>query len=143
MLLETTNGPCFEVDAKDYARTSQYKWHFQRYVRATVNTKIVRLHNFLFGYAPPGLEWDHIDRNTLNNKRSNLRLVTHSVNMRNKRLPSNNSSGTKGVCWHKGMSKWIAQFKLNGRIKHLGYFECKEDAIKARQTAEKTHLNAS
>lgn len=140
MICKTTNGPAFEIDATDFKRISNRKWHYQRYVRATYDGKIVRLHNHLFGYAPTGYEWDHIDRNTLNNKRSNLRLVSHGDNMRNKRVPRNNRSGFKGVCWHKRAEKWIAQLKLDGKIKHLGYFENLKDAINARKVAESCYL---
>jgi hypothetical protein len=138
MTLHTRDGKtAFEIDEADMSVISRYTWHFQRYLRTQVAGKIIRLHNLLLGYAQEGLEWDHIDRNPLNNRRSNLRLVTKTENMRNRGTPKNNTSGVKGVCWHKGVSKWIAQIKLSGRITHLGYFSAFDDAVAARKTAEK------
>ena len=136
MNIKATTGQLFVVDDSNSSKVTKYNWHFQRYVRAYVNGKTIRLHNYLFGYAPAGLEWDHIDRDTLNNKQRNLRLVTHRENMKNKRIPANNTSGIKGVCWHKRMGCWIAQYKLNGKIKHLGYFEDLDKAAGARRRAE-------
>jgi hypothetical protein len=137
----TSNGPDFIVDIEFVDLVAKYTWHFQRYPRTTINGKIIRLHNLLFGKAPKGLEWDHIDQDTLNNCRNNLRLVNHSEQMRNKRTPKNNTSGVKGVYWHKSECKWIAQLKINNKIKHLGYFKDKNEAIAARQAAEQKYLS--
>lgn len=60
--------------------------------------------------------------------------------MRNKSVPRNNKSGTKGVCWHIHARKWIAQIKLDGKIKHLGYFINLQDAINIRKLAEVKYL---
>lgn len=130
------DGIPFTIDPENYIRVVAYTWHFQRYIRTTIKGKVIRLHNFLFGKATQGLEWDHIDIDVLNNCRSNLRLVSHSMQMRNKRTPKNNTSGYKGVCWHVRHARWIAQIKLNGTVKHLGYFDSLEQAAQARRTAE-------
>jgi len=138
--LKTNNGIEFLIDPHNFEQVSKHTWHFQRYIRTTINGRIIRLHNFLFGYAPKNLEWDHIDRDTRNNCQENLHLVTHSQNMRNKSVPRNNKSGTKGVCWHIHARKWIAQIKLDGKIKHLGYFINLQDAINIRKLAEVKYL---
>jgi len=74
-------------------------------------------------------EVDHIDLNTLNNCRSNLRLATHSQNSSNQRKRSDNSSGFKGV--YLKNKKWCAEIRINGKKKHLGYFETPELAYNA------------
>lgn len=135
--LYTRKGEAFTVDAVDVPTIENHTWHFQRYLRTTINGKIIRLHNFLMGPAPRSLEWDHWDRNPLNNCRANLRLVTHTEQMLNKKLAKNNSSGHKGVSWHRGNNRWIAQIKIAGKIKHLGYFHSFPAAVAARQQAEK------
>jgi hypothetical protein len=76
---------------------------------------------------------DHIDNNKLNNNVNNLRWATITENNRNKVLSSRNTSGVKGVMWLQKRKKWKAQVKIDGKSKHLGYFDNLEDAKKARQ----------
>jgi hypothetical protein len=80
---------------------------------------------------------DHIDGNPLNNRRYNLRGVYPKQNAINQKLQSNNTSGHKGVHWHKGINKWIANIGVDNKLIHLGYFINIEDAIIARENAEK------
>ena len=79
------------------------------------------MHRHLMG-SPEGLEIDHRDGDGLNNRRENLRMATHAQNVRNRRKPTNNKSGVKGVYWRKDIRKWAAMIKLNGRNLHLGLF---------------------
>jgi hypothetical protein len=67
------------------------------------------LHNFLMGNPPSGHYWDHIDRDGLNNQRSNLRLATESQNQANRGRQKNNTSGYKGVSWHKRVRRYYAR----------------------------------
>lgn len=84
----------------------------------------------------PDCEIDHIDGNGLNNKPNNLRLVIHSDNMQNVGIRKNNRSGVTGVGWCEKLNKWHSRIFVKGKGIHLGYFERKEDAIKARLDAE-------
>lgn len=77
------------------------------------------------GEWPNGIV-DHIDRDKINNRWSNLRIATYAINNKNRGLQKNNTSGATGVCWHKGQQKWRAYI---GR-KHLGSFENKDEAIR-------------
>lgn len=74
---------------------------------------------------------DHKNNNGLDNRRENLRLATQNNNQQNKGLQANNSSGYKGVCWHRGNQKWIASIGVNKRKKFLGYFDSPEAAYDA------------
>lgn len=65
---------------------------------------------------------DHIDRNSLNNRRNNLRLATPSQNNSNSGLRSNNTSGFKGVTWNRDHQRWMAYVNCDGKRRHLGYF---------------------
>ena len=76
--------------------------------------------------------WDHIDRNTFNNRRYNLRPATHSENSTNCSLQKNNTSGVKGVFWHKRMQKWQVQINVKGKRIHIGSFDTIEEATRAR-----------
>jgi hypothetical protein len=104
-------------------------------VKIVVGNKPVFAHQlawwFVHGVIPHGLFVDHIDGDATNNAISNLRLVTHSENHRNRRIQSNNSSGVPGVQMRRG--KWCARIKINGKEKYLGSFASKEQAIDARK----------
>lgn len=84
----------------------------------------------------PANQIDHEDGNGLHNWSSNLRDVTNRENQRNARLRSDNTSGTAGVYFVKGRSKWRAQIRTESGNKHLGLFTNIEDAISARQAAD-------
>lgn len=75
---------------------------------------------------------DHIDRNTLNNKIENLRLVDISKNSVNKKLLSNNSSGFVGISWYKPNSRWRVYVAINKKQIILGYFVDIDVAIYTR-----------
>lgn len=76
----------------------------------------------------PRHQIDHIDRNRSNNRWSNLREATKAQNGANSRKPKNNTSGYKGVSWHKSDKKWHAQICSNGEHVNLGMYDSKEEA---------------
>lgn len=78
-----------------------------------------------------GMTVDHRNHNTLDNRRSNLRVCTNSQNCANKKKASGKSSGYKGVTWFKRDNCWKAQIKVNYRNIHLGYFDKEADAAAA------------
>ena len=90
---------------------------------------------YIYGEFPDS-EIDHIDGNGLDNKKTNLRSVTHKENAKNAKLCKNNTSGVCGVTWNKKSEKWMAQIKNDGWNLYLGLFEDKFDAICARRSAE-------
>lgn len=69
---------------------------------------------------------DHIDGNGCNNAWKNLRDVTHNQNMWNAKLFHNNTSGYRGVSFINSHGKWRAAISVNGKKRHLGYFESPE-----------------
>lgn len=71
---------------------------------------------------------DHINGDTLDNRRSNLRLASVAENNRNSKTPSTNSSGFKGVSFKS--NKWVASISINGKNLHLGYYHSPEEAHK-------------
>jgi hypothetical protein len=87
------------------------------------------------GVDPYPLEVDHEDINSLNNNIENLRLGGRVLQGQNRGIWSNNTSGVKGVHWHKQRSKWRAQIKIEGKQKHLGLFATLKEAAEARNAA--------
>ena len=94
------------------------------------------MHN---GPIPDGLELDHINGVPHDNRLANLRVVTHAENMKNKSRYSTNTSGFVGVYWDKGNKTGMARIALAGKLKYLGCFTDKAEAIAARRAAEVEH----
>jgi hypothetical protein len=94
-----------------------------------------------------GMVIDHLDGNPLNNQKKNLRICTHSENMRNRNLYVNNTSGFKGVYWHKTTKKWMSYIRINKKSLYLGIYTCPIDAGRAYNDAalkyhgEFAHIN--
>ena len=83
----------------------------------------VKLHRWLTD-CPTGLQVDHINHDTLNNRRSNLRICTHSQNCQNRNgARADSKTGIRGVYWHKGTGRWTAQAVINNKKVSLGYFK--------------------
>lgn len=129
----------FYFDLEDYDKIKDYCWFEQSHTcgycsletRNPTTGKLMRMHVFL------GLKWhDHIDRNPFNNRKINLRPATTQENNRNRSLDKRNTSGFTGVRWNKKLQKWIADIKIEFKTTHLGVFQNKEDAVKARLNAE-------
>jgi hypothetical protein len=71
---------------------------------------------------PDNMEVDHINTNKLDNRRENLRVCTRQQNNCNTNKRSDNKSGFKGVCFEKRRQKFVARIRIDGKLKHLGYF---------------------
>jgi len=118
------------VDDEDFIELSKSKWFSQGgYAYETTRCK-TRMHQLLIS-CPPDKKVDHIDRNRLNNQRSNLRVATNSQNAINKEFP--NRLGYRGVKHNRG--KYEAQITLNNEYKYLGRFSSIHDAAKAYNEA--------
>ena len=148
-------GLSFLVDAEDVDRIRNAgAWHLLRvpkalklglyYVNHTVTLangerSTESLHRLLMGDVK-GQITDHIDRNTLNCMKSNLRNVTASVSLYNTGIRSDNKSGFKGVCWHKAARKWAVSLRIKGHTIYGKLFVDFEEAKKARLALEQLHL---
>ena len=130
------------VDDEDFDFLNQWKWHLlgkkSRYAFRNVvidgKRKKILMHRFV-NKTPEGFETDHINHNSLDNRKSNLRTVTKSQNQQSRRRNKKGSSKYKGVYWHKQHKKWCASIQVNKSRKHLGLFSSQEDAALAYQSA--------
>jgi hypothetical protein len=78
---------------------------------------------------------DHKDLDGTNCRRDNLRAADASQNSAHRSIQSNNTSGYKGVHWHKPREKWRAQIRIEGRKTHLGLFSDPIEAARAHDLA--------
>jgi hypothetical protein len=92
-----------------------------------------------YGVDPYPMEVDHEDRNSLNNNVENLRLGSRVLQGQNRGMHSNNTSGVKGVYWHKGASKWMARINVEDKRKYLGLYTTVKEAAEARNAAIKKY----
>ena len=113
----------------------QYKWYLRDCDGYVSNNQVGLLHRFLMNPSDD-MVVDHINHNKLDNRRENLRVCTAHQNSMNKSKYCNNTSGVTGVVWDKLRNKWKAQICINSKMKHLGYYNTKEEAIEARRLAE-------
>jgi hypothetical protein len=137
------------LDLQDYYRYGRYKWclggHADKFyaTRGQIDgpdeIKIVRLHRLIMN-APKGLLVDHRNGNSLDDRRSNLRLATVSENQCNSRKRKNATSKYRGVCFCKEKQKWLAQIVKAGKKRFLGYFKSEIEAAKVYdEAARKLH----
>jgi hypothetical protein len=87
----------------------------------------------------PIVEVDHKNLRMSDNRFDNLRLATHAENNQNRPTPLRNTSGYKGVTWHKMLNKWMAQIDANGRHIYIGVFVDRKMAAHAYDAAAKLH----
>ena len=150
--IQLTKGKVAIVDDADYERVMALgKWccvGTDGYAGRTMrlgkkNGKWIKrhlaMHRFIMN-CPEGSQVDHINGDIMDNRKSNLRICSHSDNMKNRSLYKNNSSGYKGVYLHKAAKKWAASIRINkGKRKHLGLFDDCIEAARAYNEAALIH----
>lgn len=99
------------IDKLDYLVVSKYKWRLHSQGYASTKNGIL-MHRVLLS-ATKGQYVDHKNRDKLDNRRSNIRIVTQSQNMFNQKFRVNNRSGVRGVSWDKEHNKWFACIRKN------------------------------
>jgi len=137
-------------DLSDLELVKQYRWCTMQpqtsktlYAATMIKTygkrTLFSLHQLLLPVPKP-LSVDHIDRDGLNNRRSNLRRATSQEQKINQGMRDDNSSGVKGVCWFKKTAKWVAYVHVNRKQIHLGSFDTLQAATQARLEAEQKYF---
>ena len=140
------------VDEGDFARVNKHKWWLRKanrkkrqlpyvYTSKKKNGKStgILMHRLILK-AKEGELVDHINHNTLDNRRCNIRICTASqsnFNLRPKKRTAEIASRYKGVCWHTIGKKWSSYIGKHGKVKYLGLFMEEKDAAKAYNEAAK------
>lgn len=135
MVVNLSQNKITVVDSGDYPLVAAYKWYagssaagFYALSHDRETHKTVRMHRLILG-AQPGQIVDHINGDTLDNRRANLRFVTASQNgMNQKTRKGRKTSVFKGVSGHQRVKRWEAKICVKGKTKHLGYFSTEAPA---------------
>lgn len=150
------NGGYALVSAEDYNRVQGYPWYehrsgnklAHRYVAANVygdGVHHLKMHRLIMDPAT-GMDVDHINGDGLDNRRSNLRVVTRSQNLQNSRPRKGTRSRFKGVDWVRygvaGQTRWRARITVNRRSIHLGHFQDEQAAADAYDAAAREYFGA-
>lgn len=142
-LIKLTQGQFAMVDDLDYRWLKKIKWHAKkkrdRYYAVSGSTPKIYMHRLLLGLGFDDKRVpDHIDRNSLNNQRSNLRIATGQQNRHNAQSHTGSKSKFKGVTYcNDKKKKWRARIRAGQINKHLGHFESEIDAAIAYNKAAK------
>lgn len=119
----------FIVDDEDYEECNYLNWYLRGKNSTNIYTHIpmtgiISLCNFLM--KTKRVKYDHIDRNFLNNQKSNLRVCTDSQNNANRKYP-NKTSKYRGVSWSV-YGYWVAAIKFNKKATYIGSYHSEEEA---------------
>lgn len=139
--IKLTKGMYAKVDDEDFETLNKMKWlalGYNKKCYAARNGKMVNgcrdsiilMHRAIMG-DKKGVHYDHINGDTMDNRKENLRVATLSQNMMNRKSNKGSSSQYKGVSWYKNGGKWRAYIKLNKKLIALGYYSKEEDAALA------------
>lgn len=111
------------------------------YLQTTIDGVTFYAHRLIWkllhDLEPPQI--DHRDGNRANNRELNLRASNHTINNRNAKMRKDNTSGFCGVSWYEPRRSWRAHIRIDGKLRHLGYFGNVDDAVQARQRASREH----
>lgn len=114
----------------------------QGYFQGQILDKLQRAHRVVWAHYYgewPKDQVDHINGVRIDNRIANLRSVTNKQNSRNSTLNIRNTSGVCGVSWCEERKKWQAYITVDGKMRPLGRYEHKSEAIAVRKAAEKEH----
>lgn len=149
-----TRGQVALVDDEDYEWLNQWKWtssftpstksyyarrlQYLKHCKKNEKRKAIKMHRVIMERIVKrelkSKEMiDHINNNTLDNRRYNLRIVSNRQNAQNRK--GKTTSKYPGVYWRKERSRWLAKIYLNGKTKYLGQFTNEREAAKAYEKA--------
>ena len=152
-IISLTKGLTTLVDDVDYERVNKYKWYALDKGKGNIYASrkewlpkdkkyiSISMHRFILGLMGPYFEIDHINGNTLDNRKENMRIVTNQQNMLNLKIRAGRRYKGASFCNRNKLNKkWRAYIQVNKKFKDLGYFFTEEEAAKAYDKAAKKHF---
>lgn len=137
MELMLCGGVTCLIDDEDWDRIKAYKWcrHAKKkYAGARVEDRMVLMHRMIMN-APKGVAVDHINHDTFDNRKMNLRICTQAENMWNAKHRGSNTK-IRGIHFRKKVGNYQVDITSNGKRLYLGVYSNLEDAITVRKEAE-------
>ncbi|MBB5150284.1 HNH endonuclease [Ureibacillus thermosphaericus] len=135
------------IDKDDFDKVNEFSgtWSAKKdgnthYAEIRNGKSFIKIHRLIMNYNGNKVI-DHKNGNGLDNRKSNLRIVTHKVNSRNRKPSKNNKSGVTGVGYNKSSNKWEVQIKVDGKSKYLGLFNELQEAKEMRKVGEIVYWN--
>lgn len=115
----------------DKIKITNWRLNEKGYVTSSINRKTTKIHNLILNRdtSNPKITCDHINRNKLDNRKQNLRIISHLEN----NLNSDRVNKGKGYCFRRDRNKWMAYIKINNKVKTIGYYNTEEEAKEARK----------
>lgn len=135
---KTTRGVEFLIDEEDLDKIKLYNWttHLGYIACSNRRKRGLLLHRYILGLNDPAIIVDHINRNPLDNRKSNLRIANKSTNGMNRGRQINNlTSEYKGVSYRKDRKKWRAYITVMNETRHLGHYLTAKEAAEAYNKA--------
>lgn len=151
--IELSLGQVALVDDADFEWLKTFEW-WARWAKNTRSYyaiskerespnvwRTVLMHRLILGLKyKDGKICDHIDGNTLNNQRHNLRIATSQQNASNRKLPAHNISGFKGVCFRRDAGRYQARIRVDGKLISLGWSDNPSEAHALYCSAAREHF---
>lgn len=132
----------FFVDIEDAEKIKIFCWYKDKkgYIVCHSKNKGLYLHRYILNAKEKDIV-DHINNDKYDNRKSNLRIASGSINQHNRRNKSTNKSGVVGVR-DNGHGKFNSFIMINNESINLGTYDCFEDAVKARLNSEKQNFGS-
>jgi hypothetical protein len=137
MAIPLSQGKWTLISVASYPLISGKPWYFDRsgYAVRHEGRRWIPMHRVI-AQIPEGVDTDHINRDRLDNRISNLRPATKAQNNMNVSVRKDNLSGVRGVWFYKKRGRWQATIGGVKRRRYLGLFDTFEEAVAARKSAE-------
>ena len=135
MIYIIENGYQILIDKEDVEKIKKYRWRLDKntgYIYSDFFSKKIYLHRFIMDIHTDtsGLVIDHINRDKRDNRKQNLRIVTHAENLRNLSILSDNSTGFRNV--YKKGKKFCLLSNYQGKVTYFGTYSTVLEALQAK-----------